>query len=373
MGFLSTMGIFLWFSATFFHRLIYGIVLVILFPSLSLIKEKRPDMEDVNNVTLVFILIYIVTLFLKQGISYWIVVFYALLALIYALYRGFAPVAKIRVKGITKKHIKNGAYSEILKMVQAGNAKANEMIGEQIELLEKSEQIVEDSKRKELDAILKELDKQKIKADEPKQETKKAKTKKKQKNMGTYLRDETHAHNYWVGMGLATYTPVIIYRFKTLEEARKAILSISYIHESDGDLIASETVDYGCYLDSNQDGIVIISGHGLTRKLFDEAKQKLIKAGGIVFNEQEPKGEDKKVTSKKQKAAKPKEKVRFVRKDRKRLVTGTYATYETYSAPSEAVAKAFLATKSVTQPMYYVVVDTPSGSWGKDCEGIYKE
>lgn len=41
-----------------------------------------------------------------------------------------------------------------------------------------------------------------------------------------------------------------------------------------------------------------------------------------------------------------------------------------YNKPS---AIAFLKDKTVTQKMYYVVVDTPEGSFGRDINGLYQE
>ncbi len=194
-----------------------------------------------------------------------------------------------------------------------------------------------------------------------------------QKNMGTHYRDEAQAHANWTAQYITTYTPVLICRFQTLKQARKAIASTSFIHESGGDLISSETIDYGCYINSDQKGEVIICGHGFSTEMFNEAKQKLINAGGEIYKEQEPKKKEEKESQLKKSTAPIAEEVLFIKNTKKELVPGVVATYENYSAPSEAVAKEFLATKSVSQPLYYIVVDTPQGSWGKDSDGIYKE
>src|SRR5436190_10947139 len=52
---------------------------------------------------------------------------------------------------------------------------------------------------------------------------------------------------------------------------------------------------------------------------------------------------------------------------------GTMSTYEEFTGPNEQAAKAFLNTRDVTQSLYYLVVETPEGCWGKDRAGIYKE
>ena len=49
------------------------------------------------------------------------------------------------------------------------------------------------------------------------------------------------------------------------------------------------------------------------------------------------------------------------------------SVYEVYSGPDKASAVAFLRGKCVNKRYYYVVVDTPEGSFGRDITGFYKE
>lgn len=46
-------------------------------------------------------------------------------------------------------------------------------------------------------------------------------------------------------------------------------------------------------------------------------------------------------------------------------------TYEDYTAGTAEEAKYFLEQTSVTQPLYYVLVHTPQGDWGKDKDGMF--
>lgn len=62
----------------------------------------------------------------------------------------------------------------------------------------------------------------------------------------------------------------------------------------------------------------------------------------------------------------------FVRKYNEKGQGGD-ATYETYKGTDAESAKAFLITKRVDKPMYYVIVDTPEGNWGMDVQGLYLE
>ena len=46
-------------------------------------------------------------------------------------------------------------------------------------------------------------------------------------------------------------------------------------------------------------------------------------------------------------------------------------TYEIYNAPNREQALAFLKSKVVNKPMYYIEVETPEGIFGRDLNGIY--
>jgi hypothetical protein len=52
---------------------------------------------------------------------------------------------------------------------------------------------------------------------------------------------------------------------------------------------------------------------------------------------------------------------------------GQTNTYEVYTSPSKADALAFLESKSITQPLFAIVVETPEGNWSKDKGGFYQE
>jgi hypothetical protein len=65
----------------------------------------------------------------------------------------------------------------------------------------------------------------------------------------------------------------------------------------------------------------------------------------------------------------PKEKAPKIRSFGKE-VKGQY-TYEYYGATSADEARLFLSSREVTQPLYYVHVETPEGVWGKDKDGLY--
>lgn len=48
-------------------------------------------------------------------------------------------------------------------------------------------------------------------------------------------------------------------------------------------------------------------------------------------------------------------------------------TFEIHQAANEAAARSFLRSKTVNVDHYYIVVETPSGAWVLNIDGIYKE
>jgi DNA-directed RNA polymerase subunit RPC12/RpoP len=67
------------------------------------------------------------------------------------------------------------------------------------------------------------------------------------------------------------------------------------------------------------------------------------------------------------------DKITFLRKRTQTGRLGTVTTYEEYKAGNAEIARRFLLTKQVTEPAYYIVVETPEGVWGTDVEGLYLE
>jgi DNA-directed RNA polymerase subunit RPC12/RpoP len=46
-------------------------------------------------------------------------------------------------------------------------------------------------------------------------------------------------------------------------------------------------------------------------------------------------------------------------------------THEVYTADDAETARSFLLSKDVTQDLYYVIVETRDGVWGRDVKGLY--
>ncbi|UCG68115.1 MAG: hypothetical protein JSV09_09820 [Thermoplasmata archaeon] len=162
-------------------------------------------------------------------------------------------------------------------------------------------------------------------------------------------------------------SPFICYTYNSREAAEKGLSSLSFIKIANDtkEFISLEVLEFGCY-ETEQAGIweVIIWGDGLTVELFEETQKKLVLAGGNKKGERKP---EKKLSSE-QKSKKEGGKVSYLRTDKK-----GYYTYKIYKAPSQSAALAFLKEHPVNQSLYYIIVETPEGNWGRDINGIYKE
>lgn len=109
-------------------------------------------------------------------------------------------------------------------------------------------------------------------------------------NKGIRYQDHGHARSDWIATHLTNHAPGVIYHFPSLPEAECAIRQLSYIHAASdtGELISDEVIDFGCYINEEGQGEVIICGKLLTLSLCHEAKEKLSAAGGTLSREQAP-------------------------------------------------------------------------------------
>jgi hypothetical protein len=65
--------------------------------------------------------------------------------------------------------------------------------------------------------------------------------------------------------------------------------------------------------------------------------------------------------------------VKFIRRYSLPSPNGNVCSYEMYNANRAEAARQFLLTRRVSEPLHYVVVETPEGNWGIDIEGLYLE
>ena len=187
-------------------------------------------------------------------------------------------------------------------------------------------------------------------------------------NRGTRQNSEEEALLYWLNErpGMKERPPFILYKFKSLMDAEKALLTLPFIHKAvdTGRLICDRIMAFGCYSSSSGFYEALIAGSDLTLKEFQTIEFVFQMNGGILKNHLEPSAS----TNSRNNSSGNKMSVRFKEKYSK----GNF-TYEIYQANSRADAQAFLGDRVVTQKFYYVVVETPEGNFGRDNMGMYQE
>jgi hypothetical protein len=197
---------------------------------------------------------------------------------------------------------------------------------------------------------------------------------KEKDNRGSRQDTESLATAYWMSrMSSSKKDPFVVYAFDTEEAARKALLEVPCIHvaEDTGKLICSEVLTFGYYRTSEGKHEAIVCGGDLTHELWEKAKAGFIQHGGRPKGQGDLEPEKKAAPAPKPQAADP-GKVKFVKEDRQNRM-GAKFIYRIHKAPDAASAKAFLEKNPVSQPLYYLVVETPEGNYCRDKDGIYKE
>jgi hypothetical protein len=206
-------------------------------------------------------------------------------------------------------------------------------------------------------------------------------------NLGTRYKSEEETASYWIArMQVTKKDPFVLYNFDSLDSAINAIREVPCIHmaEDSGRLICTETLDFGVYPMKEGGYDAFLCGPNLTHDMWKIAKASFIKHGGRPRGQGdlEPEKTIKKADLKepektiKKADLKEPEKVKFIRKENQQKIVGGVPfimTYEIYRGPDAATAQSFLSTKKVTQPRYYIIVETPQGNYGRDIDGIYRE
>ena len=193
-------------------------------------------------------------------------------------------------------------------------------------------------------------------------------------NMGTRQETMQQALAYWMGTrpGLKVKPPFALYDFSSAENAEKALLELPFIHKAadSGKLICDRIMTFGYYA-VTENGVpngeyeAIIEGTDLTLAEFRQAEAVFESYGGKRKNHAEPEA-----TVRNNASVGDPSKVKY-----SETVKGNdgVSIYEVYTGPDKASAIAFLKGKIVTKSLYYVVVDTPEGSFGRDINGFYQE
>ncbi len=169
----------------------------------------------------------------------------------------------------------------------------------------------------------------------------------------------------------------------------KAILSLSpfKIASDTGNLICTEVLQYGVY-PRIEDGRIIswgflIAGEQLSLTLYNEAIKSCEKYTGTNPRISDPPQNVSKVCASSVGSVKfeREEKVN-TREHMKSLgieLTGEgsyptqFAIKRYYSAPSKKAALDYLKANPVDKPLYYLVITTPQGVFGRDIDGFFNQ
>jgi hypothetical protein len=189
-------------------------------------------------------------------------------------------------------------------------------------------------------------------------------------NRGTRHDTERLASLYWMGrMGSSKKDPFVLYAFDSGDAAHAALRELPCIHVAADSrkLICTEVLIFGYYATESGTYEAIVCGADLTHELWEQAKASFVRHGGRPVGRgalEPPAGAGPDRTKKPQA-----DKVVFVREDRR----DPGMVYRIHTGPDAASAQAFLEQHPVTQPLYYLVVETPEGNYCRDIMGMYKE
>ncbi|MCE5187851.1 MAG: hypothetical protein LLF75_01500 [Eubacteriales bacterium] len=190
-------------------------------------------------------------------------------------------------------------------------------------------------------------------------------------NVGTRQETMQQATAYWLfeRTGLQNRPQFTLFTMPSAESAKAALLELPFFHEAADSkkLICDRIMTFGYYAVTS-DGVptgtyeALVCGMDLTLEEFRKAEAALAKHGGTRKNSDAP--------SASVKAPCGVGNAKSVRYKEKMVKNG--GTYEIYTAPNKLSAIAFLRGKQVSQRQYYICVDTPEGSFGRDIGGIYQ-
>ncbi|MBI5856162.1 MAG: hypothetical protein HZB42_00825 [Sphingobacteriales bacterium] len=198
-------------------------------------------------------------------------------------------------------------------------------------------------------------------------------------NHGTRQNTVQLADAYWFNRNFGTgkSEPFLLYAFKLESEAKKALAEVHFIHVAadTSNLICTRICHFGFYANQSGHWEAIIAGSDFTVDDFNVIKEIFKNNNGFLINERAPEKEMK-VDISTDKTIEL-NKVLFKKKYYEPVPPElgkpqlSCFTYEVFEAPNKATALKFLERSTVDKPLYYLLVETPEGNFGKDNSGIY--
>lgn len=192
-------------------------------------------------------------------------------------------------------------------------------------------------------------------------------------NVGTRCETESQGEAYFVSLLQKDPEPIIFYFFDTKEKATEALADISCmaVAADSSKLVCTETLTFGVFpavdRDDSRTWGALLAGKSLIHEVWSEARECFKKHGGRMRREDEP---PKAAAPVKKGAADP-SLVKFSH-ERRDVVAGAPATYRHHKAPDKASAIAWLQQNPVDKRSFFLVVETPEGTFARDIQGIFE-
>jgi uncharacterized membrane protein YhaH (DUF805 family) len=195
-------------------------------------------------------------------------------------------------------------------------------------------------------------------------------------NKGMRIETSNQSMVYWMVERVRSLhkDPFVYYCFKNEYDARAALLELPFIHTAvdTRKLICDELFRYGYYAVTNDGQLTgeydaFISGADYTYDMWEQTHIAFSRHNGMKKNDLEPERKAS-ATASSQPVASNAKNVTFIREDR-----DANSVWVVYKAPCKADAMAFLSQQQIVRPLYYVVVETSEGNFGRDKDGFYQE
>ena len=192
-------------------------------------------------------------------------------------------------------------------------------------------------------------------------------------NLGSRHDTCERAMGYWLGERVkkAIKPPFTMYTMPSYESGESALLELPFFHKAtdSGKIVCDRVMTFGVY-ETTENGKptgkfeALVCGSDLTREEFNHAEAAFEKHGGQRKNNLEPGNDVRPVLAEE---GDP-NKVKF-----REQLEQNGASYVVHTAERKADALAFLKHQHVAKGSFYIVVDTPEGTLGRDIAGIYEE
>jgi hypothetical protein len=165
----------------------------------------------------------------------------------------------------------------------------------------------------------------------------------------------------------------VSYRYGTAEDARKALLRLSFVQEAKpgGRLVSPLAVHFGYYQEDEEKFVAFVGGTELSYSMWREAVSQLSRIEGTIEHRISAAPERRTRVPDPMSLSGSARDIKLL--DETDGAGDDYAHYCRYQGPDKASAVAFLKKVVIKDNGEHVVVQTPEGHWARDLRGIYRE